>query len=93
MQSGQKINLGLNGFGEVLNILAKLSVNYASLLAPLAIVQVINGFQPVFVFLEGIMLSLLIPSSLKEKLDRPTLVKKTISILIMCVGVYFLTTG
>ena len=43
--------LGLNLFSELLNIAAKLLANFASLLAPLALVWVVNGFQPLIVFI------------------------------------------
>ena len=82
--------LTLNAFSELLNIFAKLLANFASLLAPLALVWVVNGFQPLLVFVYGILLTLLLPQVSKETLDRKTIVQKLISIGIIFVGVYLL---
>lgn len=84
--------LGLNSFSELLNIFAKLLANFASLLAPLALVWVVNGFQPLLVFVYGLVLTLFFPGISKEKMDRNTIIQKLSSIILIFIGVYFLLT-
>jgi drug/metabolite transporter (DMT)-like permease len=80
----------LNLSAELLNVIAKLCANFASLLAPLVLVWVINGFQPVFVLFYGIILTLIIPRFYKETLNRRILLQKLASIVIIFIGGYFL---
>lgn len=83
--------IGLNIFNETLNVGAGLIYSYATLIAPLALVAVLsNGFQPVFVLIIAIILSLLIPKLGKEELSRKQLAQKIISIIIIFVGTYLL---
>src|SRR3989338_7409025 len=60
----------LNMLNEVVNICALLIFTFSSLLAPLALVGVINGVQPLFVFLFGIILSLFVPHIIRENIER-----------------------
>ena len=53
--------IGINLIAELLNIGAKLVTNFASLLAPLALVLLVNGFQPLIVFIFGIIFTLFFP--------------------------------
>jgi uncharacterized membrane protein len=82
--------LGLNGLNEVINIVAKLSMNFATLLAPLALVWVVNGFQPFFVFLYGLILTLFFPHFGTENLARKHIIQKIVAILIMFTGTLLL---
>jgi uncharacterized membrane protein len=82
--------LGLNGCNEVINLVAKVSMNFATLLAPLAVVLVVNGFQPLFVFGYGVFLTIFFPTLATEDITKRGLAQKLISILIVCVGTYLL---
>ena len=82
--------LGLNLVSEFMNITAKLLANFAALLAPLALVLAVNGFQPMIVFIYGLILTLFIPKWGKEKISRGILVQKFAAIIIIFVGTYFL---
>lgn len=42
--------LSLNGLNEIINLIAKGVFNYASLLTPITLTWIVNGFQPFFVF-------------------------------------------
>ncbi len=84
------IVISLDLLNETLNISARLIFSFASLLAPLALVWLVNGFQPLFVFLYGIILTVFFPKIAKESLTKRHLAQKVISIAIMFVGVYFL---
>ncbi len=80
----------LNVINEIINLIAVIVFTYAVLLAPLALVQVINGFQPLFVFLIGIGMTLLFPQLIKENLERRVIIQKILFILLMLIGAYLL---
>ncbi|MDO8668935.1 MAG: EamA family transporter [Candidatus Buchananbacteria bacterium] len=90
IEKSQGLVLSLNIFSELMNIVAKLLAGFASLLAPLALVWVVNGFQPVIVLIYGIILTLFIPKWGKENLDRKFLTQKIVAILITFLGAYIL---
>lgn len=86
---GHKI-FSFNIISEVLYILGNLTNNFATLLAPVAIVLVVSSYQPLFVFIEGIFLTVLFPHISTEKISKKHLVHKLISIMIIIIGSYFL---
>jgi hypothetical protein len=90
IKNNKRVVLGWNTINEVLNIIAKIVMNFATLLAPLALVWVVNGFQPFFVLLFGIIITLFFPHFRKETLLKKHLAQKVIAILIMFAGIYLL---
>ncbi|AHB40667.1 TPA: EamA family transporter [candidate division WWE3 bacterium] len=80
--------LGVNITNEIVNIVAKISFNYASILAPVTLIWIINGLQPFFVFLFGIILTILFPRISKEDISRKTLAQRMFAILAITIGVY-----
>lgn len=90
VKNNKRAVLGWNTTNEVLNIIAKIIMNFATLLAPLALVWVVNGFQPFFVLFFGIIITLFFPRFSKENLLKKHLAQKVIAILIMFIGVYLL---
>lgn len=90
IQKSRQAVLSINLVSELLNIGAKLAANFASLLAPLALVWVVNGFQPVIVFIYGVILTLFLPKFGKEELSTKIVVKKLSAMAIMIVGIGFL---
>jgi len=80
--------LGINITNEIVNIIAKISFNYATVLAPVALVWIINGLQPFFVFLFGIVLTAFFPQISKEDISRKTLAQRGLAILAITIGVY-----
>ncbi|RJR28300.1 hypothetical protein C4564_05745 [Candidatus Microgenomates bacterium] len=82
--------LSLNGVNEIINIIAKVSFNFASLLTPITLTWIVNGFQPLFVFGYGVILTLFFPNISKESLLKKHLAQKLISIAIMFAGTYLL---
>lgn len=75
---------------EIINTAARVAFNYATLLAPLALVTLISGLQPAFVFLIGIALTIFFPKYGKENLQKKHFLQKLMSILIILAGTYFL---
>ncbi len=81
--------LSLNGINETLNIFGKFAFNSASLLVPITLIWFVVGFQPLFVFVYGVILTLFFPHISKEKLTRGHLAHRLITIGVMLVGMYF----
>lgn len=90
IQKGKKAVLTINLISELLNIFAKLAANFASLLAPLVLVWVVNGLQPFIVFIYGVILTLFIPTLGKENISRKVIIQKLSAMAVMFVGVYIL---
>lgn len=85
--------LSLNSFNESIFLIAEGASAYATLLAPIALVTTVNGFQPVFVFIFGIGLTLFFPKVGKESLSKNDLAQKILAIGIITVGTYILGTS
>ncbi|MEI6480533.1 MAG: EamA family transporter [bacterium] len=90
VRRGKNAVLSINIIAELLNIGAKLASNFASLLAPLVFVWLVNGFQPAIVFAYGIILTLFMPQFGKEDLSGRTIFQKLSAMTIMLIGIYFL---
>ncbi|MBX4209346.1 EamA family transporter [Candidatus Parcubacteria bacterium] len=90
VQRGRKAVLTVNLVSELLNIGAKLAANFASLLAPLALVWVVNGFQPFIVFIYGVILTLFMPRFGKEDISKRVVIQKLSAMAVMLVGICFL---
>lgn len=84
--------VSLNILNEFLYMVGVLIFRFAMLLAPLALVQTINGFQPLFVLILGILLSVFFPRLVSEDMRKGTLSQKILSILIIFVGTYLIST-
>lgn len=82
--------LTLNGINEIVNIIAKASFNFASLLAPVTLVWIVNGLQPLFVFIFGVLLTLLVPNISQENISKKVLVQKILAIVLMFIGAYLI---
>ena len=64
---------------------------YATLLAPVALVLLVNSFQPLFVLTLGTVLTLFLPRVAKESLDRMKMLQKGAGIALMLVGGYLIS--
>src|SRR4029453_792060 len=64
---------------------------YATLLAPVALVLLVNSFQPLFVLALGIALTLLLPRVADESLGRMKMLQKGAGIGLMLVGGYLIS--
>jgi transporter family protein len=84
---------GVNGANEIINIIAKVSFNYASILTPVTLVWIINGLQPLFVFIFGILLTIFSPKISKEDISKKTLIQRIIAIIIITIGTYLVNRG
>jgi drug/metabolite transporter (DMT)-like permease len=86
IKENSKKVLGLNVLNGFIILLGDLGSFYALLFAPVALVFAVSGFQPLFVFIFGIMLTLFFPKLGKESLERNILIQKIIGILIIILG-------
>lgn len=81
---------GLNVINETLGFFGTIILNFAFLLAPLALVWIVNGLQPVFIFIIGLFLTLFVPQLIKEKISKKDLIHKIIAISFLCFGAVLL---
>lgn len=82
----------INAFNEVINIIGKIAMDFATLLAPLALALSVNGFHPFFVFVFGVFFTIVFPEFNKESLNKKHIFQKVLSISAMCAGAYFLNS-
>jgi drug/metabolite transporter (DMT)-like permease len=82
--------LTLNGINEVLNIIAKLSFNFASLLTPITLTWIVDGFQPFFVLFYGVILTVFFPHISQENISKKHLAHRLAAIAIMFIGTFFI---
>jgi transporter family protein len=75
---------------ESFNVIARMIFNYATLLAPLALVTLVSGTQPLFVLIIGIVLTMFWPRLSQESLLRRHLAQKIAAIIITFGGTYLL---
>jgi hypothetical protein len=88
----QKVaSVGLIALSKVLFSVSEAVTLYATLLAPVALVLLVNSFQPLFVFTFGILLTLFFPRVAKESLDRMKILQKGAGIGLMLVGAYLIS--
>jgi uncharacterized membrane protein len=79
--------IGVNAANELINLGGGLSVRYASLLAPVAVVSAISSTTTLFVFAFGILLTLFLPKLGREDLSAGNLVRKALGALLITGGV------
>lgn len=82
--------LGINSFNETLTLVANIIFSYLSLIAPVAIVATLNGTQPFFVFIFGIIITLFFPKLGKEAIGKTSLIQKFVAIVLISVGTYLI---
>jgi drug/metabolite transporter (DMT)-like permease len=82
--------VGLIALSETLFSVSEAVTLYATLLAPVALVLLVNSFQPLFVFTLGILLTRFFPRVAKESLGRKEMLQKGVGIGLMLVGGYLI---
>lgn len=81
-----KIYVPLNLMNELLNSAAVLMSNYAVIALPLALANVMNGLQPAFTFILGVIGMKLMPKYFEEDLSRPAVIQKLGCIVLIGIG-------
>jgi uncharacterized membrane protein len=87
LRSNTAALLTINGANELINIGGGLGNRYALVLAPLSLVQAIGSTTTLFVFIFGILLTLVAPGLGRESLARRELLQKGAAALLVAVGV------
>lgn len=90
VKSNGEVVFGANVINEALNLVANLLVNFAITIAPMAIVLTLNGLQPFFVFLIGLIGTIILPKFIKEDITKRTIFQKAICIIISIIGLAIL---
>lgn len=94
LQKNKISTFGMCLSNELLTSFAKMSLNFATLLAPVALVLFVSeGFQPFFVLGIGILLTVFFPQISQEKIGKKHLAKKLASLLVMFLGTLLLVTS
>jgi drug/metabolite transporter (DMT)-like permease len=83
--------VGLIALSKILFSVSEAITLYATLLAPVALVLLVNSFQSLFVFTFGIVLTLFLPRVAKESLGRTKILQKAAGIGLMLVGGYLIS--
>lgn len=83
--------LSLNVTNEILYMLGNFAFSFAYMLAPIALVLLTQSFQPIFVFIIGVILTTFFPKISVEKMQAKHLWPKIIAIVITGVGTYLLS--
>ena len=83
--------VGLITLSKILFSVSEAVTLYATLLAPVALVLLVNSFQPLFVFTFGVVLTLFFPRVAKESLGRMKMLQKGTGIGLMLVGAYLIS--
>ncbi len=92
LRKSGSVLLGINVLGELLMIAGDMAVRFATLLAPLALVETVSwAFQPVVVFVIGIFMTVFLPHIIKESIEKKELIQKCVAMICMIVGAIFLT--
>ena len=77
-------------FGQACGGTGNLLVTYAVSLASVTLVQALQGTQYIFLFLGVLFLTFYFPRILKEKVTKEIVLQKTIAILIIVTGIWFI---
>lgn len=84
--------LALSAGSEIFVMVGRLSLNFATLLAPVSLVYFVdNGFHPFFVLAYGLVLTTLFPKFTNESTDTYSISKKLVFISVMFAGTYILS--
>jgi drug/metabolite transporter (DMT)-like permease len=85
--------LAINGANELINLGGSLIARYALLLAPLGLVQAVSSTTTIFVFLFGIILTVVFPKIAQEDLSVRSLLQKAAAVTLVTLGVIRLGQG
>jgi uncharacterized membrane protein len=77
----------INASNELINLGGGLANRYALIFAPLALVQAVGSTTTLFVFLIGVLLTLLFPGVSRENLSAREIVQKGLAAVLVAIGV------
>lgn len=77
-------------FGQSCGGASAVLIQYAISIASVSLVQALQGTQYVFIFIITLITSYLFPRFLKEKISRSIIIQKSLAILFIALGIYFI---
>lgn len=86
IKNNGKKYFSLNLTNEAINLVANLSVNFANVTMPLALANVLNGFQGAFVFILGAIGVKFLPKYFKENMNKKVVIQKVSCIALSIIG-------
>lgn len=86
IKTNGKTYFTLNMTNEGINLIANLLINFANLTIPIALANVLSGFQGAFVFILGVIGVKLLPKYFKEDLTKNIVLQKVSCIVLSVVG-------
>ena len=87
LKSNGSALLAINASNELINLGGGLANRYALIFAPLAIEQALGSTTTLFVFIIGVLLTLLFPSISRENLSGREFAQKGIAAVLVVIGV------
>jgi len=87
----KKTKGGFVFINQFIGALASFMQSYAVYLGPVAIINALQGVQYAFLLILGIIFSKFFPKILKEDISKKTLIKKIIAIILVAIGLYFMS--
>lgn len=90
IKTNGKKYLALNATNEGINLIANLLVNFANLTIPIALANVLNGLQGMFVFILGVLGTIFLPKYFKENLSKDIVFQKVFCIILGIIGLIVL---
>lgn len=86
IKNNGKKYLFFNISNETINLSANLLINFANVTIPIAIANILNTFQSVFVFTLGIIGIKVFPKYFNENLEKKIIIQKVSCILLSMIG-------
>lgn len=80
----------LNVANELMYSIGNLIAGYSMLFIPMALTMIAGSMQPAFVFIIGLILTVLLPKISKEDITRKTIIQRSLCIILSIIGLSFL---
>lgn len=88
-ENGARV-LGINSAVEIIFMAAEIVTQFATMLAPVALVLTVGSFQPFFIFIFGILITIFFPKLGKESLEKRQVMQKVFGIGLIIAGTFFI---
>lgn len=83
---------GIVGISETLTVLAAWTAFFAYSIGPVALVSAVDGIRSFYAIILGLLLTLFMPSLVREDIAGDTLFRKILAAVILTAGLYFVSS-
>tara|TARA_B100002051_G_scaffold276628_2_gene326299 strand:- start:25573 stop:26493 length:921 start_codon:yes stop_codon:yes gene_type:complete len=90
LKLNSKAIIGVNISNEIIYMFGNAAVSFAAMMAPIALILLMESFQSFFVLAIGIFLTIFFPRITKENISLRNVVQKLLAIIITGIGTYIL---